>query len=102
MQPLGRDQPVAVNAVVGEVVDVDRLVDADADLTYGLVVGGEIDQQDLLFAPIVCDLDHFQPGDQCNERESLWSSSLVTQENASMSIDLWGRSMMSTAEASKK
>lgn len=50
MKPLGRDQPAAVDAVVGELVDVDRLVDADADLDHGLVVGGEIDEQDLLFA----------------------------------------------------
>lgn len=50
MKALGRHQPVAVDAVVGEVVDVDRLVDADADLDHGLVVGGDIDQQDLLFA----------------------------------------------------
>src|SRR5229473_951522 len=50
MEGLGRDQPVAVDAVVAEVIDVKDRVDPDAHFHQRLVVGSDIHQKNLLVA----------------------------------------------------
>src|SRR5262249_14487557 len=50
MEALGGDQTLAVDAVPREIIDVDRVVDAQAQLGDRLGVGSEIHQQDLIGA----------------------------------------------------
>ena len=50
MEGLGRDQPVAVDAVIAEVVDVQDRVDPDAHLDQRLVAGSDVHQKNLFVA----------------------------------------------------
>src|SRR5258707_204060 len=50
MEGLGGDQPVAVDAMVAEVVDIDDRVDPDAHLDQRLAVGRDVDQENLFLA----------------------------------------------------